>query len=376
MMKCSTLALSELARLLEGAGDADLGAVRSHWPGIPGNMADIRHWLTDHPDIQQAVTAVDPEGPSPNATPLTLISADDILATDWPEPVWAVPKLLPTGLSILAGRPKIGKSWMALQIARGVGCGGQVLGEQVEEGPVLYLALEDPPRRLKDRMQAQRWPQGLPVEFMPLGQFTQQIDDLRKGGGERLAKQIQLKGYRLVVIDTLSRSVYGDQSDVQAMTLALTPVQEMAHEHSCAVLMVDHHRKGFGTDPDAVGDILGSTAKGAMADCVWGLYRQRGKAETKLQITGRDVVEQTLALRWDALTSCWRSEGSAYELELTQRRQEILDALRALGRAGVNDVAETVGQPKSNTHQRLQDLVNNSLVLRIQEGRRVWYELP
>ena len=125
-----------------------------------------------------------------------------------------------------------------------------------------------------------------------------------------------------------------------------------------------------------MGDILGSTAKGAMADCVWGLYKQRGKAEAKLQITGRDVLETTLALKWDVLTSCWQSQGDAHELELTQRRQEIVNALKALGRASVKDVAEAVGQPTSNTHNRLQDLVSSELVLRIPEGRRVWYELP
>ena len=46
-----------------------------------------------------------------------LISADEILTTEWPEPVWAVPGILPVGLGILGGPPKMGKSWLALQIA-------------------------------------------------------------------------------------------------------------------------------------------------------------------------------------------------------------------------------------------------------------------
>ena len=41
--------------------------------------------------------------------------------------------------------------------------------------------------------------------------------------------------------------------------------------------------KGFGTAPDAVGDILGSTAKGATPDCIWGLYREPGKDLNKLR---------------------------------------------------------------------------------------------
>jgi len=311
-----------------------------------------------------------------DAPPLLLLSADEILTTDWPEPVWAIPNLLPAGLTILAGRPKIGKSWLALQIAQAVAAGGCALGEHVDKGPILYLALEDNERRLQTRMQKQGWPMGLEADFLQLGQFTRQIDDLRNGGGERLARQIERVGHRLCVIDTLSRACYGDQSNVEEMTLALTPVQEMAQRLNCAVLMVDHHRKGFGSDPDAVGDILGSTAKGAMADCVWGLYRERGKAGAKLAITGRDVYEQSLALTWDWQTGAWQCEGDADEITITERRQEILDALADLGPSPLKLIAEAVGQARGNTHNRLQDLVNAGLVIRLQAANKVLYKLP
>lgn len=319
----------------------------------------------------EAEFAEDPTRPA-----LELLTADEILSTDWPEPTWAVPNLLPVGLTILAGRPKIGKSWLALQIALAVASGGMALGEHVERGPVLYLALEDTERRLKDRMQKQGWPLGLQADFMRMGQFEQQIDDLCNGGGERLARQIEQRGYRCVTIDTLSRSVYGDQSDVEAMTAALIPVQAMAHDKNSAVIMVDHHRKLFMADPDCVSDILGSTAKGAMADSIWGLYKERGKAGAKLAITGRDIEERTLALTFDGMLGCWQCEGDADALELTERRQEILDALEDLGRVGVVTVAKAVDQPKSHTYSRLQDLVNTGLVERQKEGRNVYYALP
>jgi hypothetical protein len=295
---------------------------------------------------------------------LSILSADDILTTEWPEPVWAIPGLLPAGLSILAGKAKAGKSWLALQIAQAVASGGMALGERVQQGPVLYLALEDPPARLKERMQTQNWPRLLPADFMPLGKFMDDIGDLRNGGGQRLAQQIEVKAYRLVVIDTLSRAISGDQSDVGDMTIALTPIQEMAHALNCAVVMVDHHRKGFGTDADAVGDILGSTAKGAMADCVWGLYRERGKKGAKLLITGRDIVERDLSVTVDWTTGCWQVEGDAGELELTARRQEILDALEEIGPSTLTAISKAIDQPKSNTHSRLQDLTGAGLVRR------------
>jgi len=344
---------AEQARFLEWAGEVD-----------PQAAARLRAKM-------ERDFAVDPTQP-----PLQLLTAHKILTTDWPEPVWAIPNLLPVGLTILAGRPKVGKSWLTLQIALAVASGGHALGEPVEQGPVLCLFLEDPPRRLKERMVKQGWTSDLPADFMCLGEFEKQIGDLCNGGGERLARQIELKGYRFVGIDTLSRAVSGDQIDVEAMTLALTPIQEMAHAHNCVVMLVDHHPKVTKADPDAIADILGSTAKGAVADTVWGLYKESGKVNAKVVIIGRDVEEQILALSWGGELGCWHCEGDAHELELTERRQEILDALEDLGRAGVADIAKAIEQPKSNTHNRLQDLVNAGLIKRQKEGRRVYYELP
>lgn len=305
-----------------------------------------------------------------------LISADEILSTDWPEPVWAIPNYLPVGLCILAGKPKIGKSWLALQIAQAVAAGGVALGERVEAGPVLYLALEDTERRLKERMQRQHWPRGLPVEFMRVGQFQERVGDLKDGGGVKLADQIELRDYRLVALDTLSRSIAGDQSDVEAMTAALTPLQEMAHQHNTVVLMVDHHHKGGLSDPDAVSDILGSTAKGAMADSVWGLYRERGKPGAKLAIVGRDVEERTLALQMDWLTGCWQCEGDANELQIAERHNDIIAYLEDVGQAGVIEITEAVERDKGNVYRDLQDLVNNGTLKKTGRGRgKVKYEL-
>ena len=67
---------------------------------------------------------------------------------DFPPARFYVAGLRPTGLTRLAGPPKGGKSWMAYQIVIAVAGGYRCLGEQA---PVLYLALEDTPRRLKSR---------------------------------------------------------------------------------------------------------------------------------------------------------------------------------------------------------------------------------
>ena len=326
---------------------------------------------------QQLLANADPDNRLPQPT-LHTISATDLLATDWPEPTWAVPELLPTGLAVLAGRPKLGKSWLALQIALSVASGGRALGYDVEQGRVLYLALEDPPRRLADRMQKQGWEHADAqatnnADFMGLGDFQDQIGDLLQGGAEILRDQIRAKGYRLVVIDTLSRSIHGDQNDVGEMTAHLTPLQETAHACNCALLLIDHHKKRGIRDADVVDDVMGSTAKGAIADTIWGLYRKRGASTAKLAVTGRDVVAQTLELTFDGELGCWQSEGGAFGPSITDAQEELLDLAQEFERAQLGEFVEATKRKKSNVHVDLQELVASGKLSREKKGRYVFY---
>jgi hypothetical protein len=75
----------------------------------------------------------------------------ELYKTELPTPAWIVPGLLPAGVASLAGRPKMGKSLLALQLAAAVAVGRAFVGLEVHAGPVLFLALEDPPQRLRLR---------------------------------------------------------------------------------------------------------------------------------------------------------------------------------------------------------------------------------
>ncbi|HTF48223.1 MAG TPA: AAA family ATPase, partial [Pseudonocardia sp.] len=85
--------------------------------------------------------------------PVTAYRADDLMAVEFPAPNWAVPGLIAEGVTLLVGPPKVGKSWLALNLGVSLAAGTPALGLiPVEAGPVLYLALEDTPRRLQNRM--------------------------------------------------------------------------------------------------------------------------------------------------------------------------------------------------------------------------------
>jgi|SRR5215213_7285135 len=75
------------------------------------------------------------------------------MAAELPPIRWTVPGLLPEGVALFAGKPKLGKSWLALGLAIAVASGGVALGAMpVERGEVLYFALEDNHRRLQHRL--------------------------------------------------------------------------------------------------------------------------------------------------------------------------------------------------------------------------------
>jgi len=79
-------------------------------------------------------------------------TADELQDMRFPPPKWVVPGLIPEGVTLFAGKPKVGKSWMALEIAVAIAAGRPCLGNlEPEVGDVLYAALEDNPRRLQRR---------------------------------------------------------------------------------------------------------------------------------------------------------------------------------------------------------------------------------
>ena len=59
---------------------------------------------------------------------------------------YLLPGLVPEGLCLLVSRPKLGKSWLALDLAIATAAGRFVLGQlKPASGEVLYAALEDGP---------------------------------------------------------------------------------------------------------------------------------------------------------------------------------------------------------------------------------------
>jgi len=125
------------------------------------NGGDVFDWLKAGGDADQLAQAAEiaderkSEEPKAEQTGWQshVFTAAALRTMAFPPVSYIVPGIIPEGLTILAGRPKIGKSWMALDLAIGIATGKPVLGGvHVEQGDVLYCCLEDNPRRLQRRI--------------------------------------------------------------------------------------------------------------------------------------------------------------------------------------------------------------------------------
>jgi len=89
---------------------------------------------------------------APRKPKLQTIDGNTLMAMDFEPLQFTTEKILPHGLFILAGSPKIGKSWLALDLCRAVATGGKLWDFTAQQGDVLYFALEDRHRRVQDRL--------------------------------------------------------------------------------------------------------------------------------------------------------------------------------------------------------------------------------
>jgi 5S rRNA maturation endonuclease (ribonuclease M5) len=305
-------------------------------PDLP-EKGDATDWLNAGNTIEQlnAIVEATPLWKSTsqsknngNALRGEITNAVDLLKREFPEPKWIIPGILPEGVYLLAGRPKLGKSWLALSLSVSVATGGYALGTiQVEKGSVLHLALEDGPRRLQKRLKRLLGENQKP-ELLDTATFWARLN---VGGVEMIETWLEEhKDARLIVIDTLKRvrphelrsnRLYDADYD------ALVPLVDLAQKYDVCILVIHHTRKADSQEPlDLISGSFGLTGA---ADGALVLKRSRGKSEAIIHAVGRDLEEdKEIALQWDKQINGWRILGDAAEYRRSKERQEIINLLK------------------------------------------------
>jgi hypothetical protein len=291
----------------------------------------------------------------------TTWSVPELLDADFPEPVWTVPDMIPIGLVSLAGRPKVGKSWMALQLAIAVASGGYFLGQKVNKAEVLYLALEDHSRRLKARIKQIGVNREAPITFKT------EYKPLDGEGLMDLQYEIASGRYKLIIVDTFGRSLTAGKLEIKDYSdnvMVLAPLQKMAQDLAVTILLVDHHAKINGENP--ITDLIGSIGKSATFDCVMGLYKEQGRQGAKLMIVGRDLDDIELSLEFDSTTGSWQCLGDTKSVI----KQNVYDAIHTLVSNGElattkNITAYIGGTYESHVSRAIADLLSERKIKKL-----------
>lgn len=244
---------------------------------------------------------------------LEVRSAQDLLDSPLASVTWLVEELIPTGLVVLAGTPKVGKSWLSLDLSVSVSTGQPFLDHATERSGVLYLCLEDTYGRIQNRL----------FHIVDVAnddlRFAIMADKLNNG------LILQLEHYvssnpttRLVIVDTLQKvrvatgdSVYA--SDYQDVGL----LKAFADKHGLCILLVHHTRK-MGDEANIFNTISGSNGiLGAADECLLLAKDAMFDGKATLSVTGRDVDLAEYKLEF--IDCKWHLIGQTSREELRER---------------------------------------------------------
>ncbi len=290
------------------------------------------------------------------------ITADQLLGQKLSEPGWAVPGFVPQGFSILGGKMKQGKSWMALSLALAVASGKPFLGQAPTcKGPVLYLALEDSMVRLQQRLKTLLGDDAPPPD-LHLQNLWATADN---GGLERLERWLQQNTMaRLVIIDVLqkfrasrkqSNDLYGDDY------AACSALKRLGDKYGVAILVLHHLSKRDCDDPFEA--LTGTVGISGAADGLMVLERKRGKDDAVLHLTGRDIGHEKLALRFNDNGCNWELLGDAEEVGSATAKQQILELLgQRPDMFSPRDIIDELQLPSPTVRSALRRLDQEGLV--------------
>ena len=170
----------------------------------------------------------------------------DLIRKDIPPIQFVVDKLLAPGFYILAGLPKIGKSWLLLLLCIKVALGVPLWNYPTRQGRVLYLCLEDQEARIQERVKE------LTADGAPMLDFATKA--LTRSTGLLFQLEIFIQDYpdtKLIVIDTLPkvRDSDGDGKIYAAEYRDIGELKALADKYGVAIIAVQHLRKQYSPDP-------------------------------------------------------------------------------------------------------------------------------
>jgi hypothetical protein len=328
--------------------------------------------------VAEALGDADPRAADPptepteksKADPLTgLFTAHDLNEMRFEPLKFVVPGFIAEGLTLFAGKPKIGKSWLLLHVAWAVAAGDYTLGGiSCEVGDVLYASLEDNKRRLQSRLTklfgvSADWPTNL--------HFTCDMPRLADGGLKFLKQWIDnVERPRLIIIDTLAMVRMPnrkDQNSYDADYSAVKDLRDLAGKYGVAIVLVHHLRKAEADDPfDTISGTLGLTGAPDTIMIIW-----REGSGVLLAARGRDITDIKKAVEFDTGTCVWTITGDADQVRLSAERTSIIKVLEEAGSEPLSPrkIAAEAGMKVDGVRHLLSKMLKDGVVRKADYGK-------
>ena len=254
-----------------------------------------------------------------NNAPLRTVDGATLMSQPLHLPNFVVDTLLAQGLHILAGSPKVGKSWLALWLAVTVAKGEPVWNMTTRQGTTLYLCLEDSVLRIQNRLFEITEDAPSSVHFCTectlIGQgLEEQVETFLTAHPDTV----------LVIIDTLQMVRPVHDATYANDYRDLSVLKRLADKHGIAILLIHHLRKEKAED--VFHRISGTTAISGAVDSSFTLVEEkRGSGRARLTCVGRDIEYRELELRrgeenvWELVSDSREAVSYTHLLMIEQR---------------------------------------------------------
>jgi hypothetical protein len=269
-----------------------------------------------------------------------------------------IENLLYPGTYLFVGAPKLGKSFLMLQIAYHAATGTPLWEYPARQNTVLYLALEDDHRRLQDRLYRM-----FGTECTEHLYFATRADPLNGNLITQMRSFISShQGTGLIIIDTLQkvRECADDRYSYASDYDVITKLKDFAEQSGICLLLVHHTRKQQADDKFEM--ISGTHGLLGAADGAFLLHKEkRTSCEAVLDISGRDQPDQRLHLNRNPETLLWDLETADMQV-IRERPEPVLSAVAQL----VTEESPTwTGTPTELAAAVGSDLPPNKLTMKL-----------
>jgi hypothetical protein len=288
---------------------------------------------------------------------LSILSVDGLMSKTFPPIKWLVEPLLPQpSLTMIAGPPKVGKSWLCLRLA---------LHLVENQHQIVYVANEDNERRLQSRLVSVN-------PFAPKGIFflaglSNEVQIPKGQRSHAFIKALKAKYPNLtcIVIDTFAsiraETPRGNKKDEYTLLHdEISALRRITYETGVSIILVHHTRKASDSDQNPVERLLGSQAIGATVDTIMVLKQAAGSLDVELHAKGKDIEQQDLLLEWQGPGFGWPKEIT--EAKLGQFQEVCLEFIRKHPRCTRTFLCEELNRDKSQVSRAVSRLIEVGFV--------------